>query len=52
MLLLHVAPNTAVMSLTYFGLQVGALLSGAIVTEVIFSLPGMGATGLNALLNS
>jgi peptide/nickel transport system permease protein len=51
LLLLHVAPNTAVMSLTYLGLQVGALLSGAIVTEVIFSLPGMGATGLNALLN-
>jgi len=46
----HVAPNTAVMSLTYFGLQVGTLLSGAIVTEVVFSLPGIGATGLNALL--
>lgn len=51
LLSLHVAPNTAVMSLTYFGLQLGGLLSGAIVTEVIFSLPGMGATGLNALLS-
>jgi peptide/nickel transport system permease protein len=28
-----------------------ALISGAIVTEVIFSLPGMGRLGLNAILN-
>jgi peptide/nickel transport system permease protein len=47
----HIAPSTALQSLTYFGLQVGTLVSGAIVTEVIFSLPGMGQTGLNALLD-
>lgn len=47
----HVAPNTAVMSLTFLGLQLGSLISGAIVTEVVFSLPGMGQAGLNALLN-
>ena len=45
---LHVAPDTAVMSLTYFGLQFGGLLGGAIVKEVMFGLPGLGATGLDA----
>ena len=37
--------------MTFLGLQLGALISGAIVTEVIFSLPGMGRLGLNAILN-
>jgi peptide/nickel transport system permease protein len=36
---------------TFLGLQLGALISGAIVTEVIFALPGMGRLGLNAILS-
>jgi peptide/nickel transport system permease protein len=32
-------------------LQVGGLLSGAIVTEVVFSLPGTGSLALNGILN-
>ena len=32
-------------------MQVGGLLSGAIVTEVVFSLPGTGSLALNGILN-
>jgi peptide/nickel transport system permease protein len=47
----HVAPNTYIPALTYLGLQLGVLISGAIITEVIFGLPGMGRLGLNAILS-
>jgi peptide/nickel transport system permease protein len=47
----HVAPNTFIPAITYLGLQVGLLISGAIITEVIFALPGMGRLGLNAILS-
>ncbi len=50
-LLRHVAPNSLIPVITYLGLQLGGLISGAIVTEVIFALPGMGGLGLNAILN-
>lgn len=47
----HVVPNALIPALTYLGLQLGVLISGAIVTEVIFSLPGMGSLGLHAILD-
>ncbi|MEQ9691533.1 MAG: ABC transporter permease, partial [Bauldia litoralis] len=47
----HVAPNTWINTMTFVGLQLGVLISGAIVIEVIFSLPGIGRLGLNAVLN-
>jgi len=47
----HVAPNALIPALTYLGLQLGLLISGAIVTEVIFALPGMGGLGLTAILD-
>jgi peptide/nickel transport system permease protein len=47
----HVRPNALIPSVTFLGLQLGALISGAIVTEVIFALPGMGRLGLNAILS-
>lgn len=47
----HVSPNAGIPMITYFGLQLGTLISGAIVTEVIFALPGMGRLGLNAILD-
>ncbi len=37
--------------MTYIGLQLGVLLSGAIVIEMIFALPGIGRLGLTAVLN-
>ena len=47
----HVAPNTLITTLTYIGLQLGVLISGAIVVEIVFSIPGLGRLGLNAVLN-
>jgi peptide/nickel transport system permease protein len=47
----HVAPNTLIVTLTYIGLQLGVLISGAIVIEVIFALPGIGRLGMSAVLN-
>ncbi|MCB1490140.1 MAG: ABC transporter permease [Bauldia sp.] len=47
----HVAPNTWINTMTFVGLQLGVLISGAIVIEMIFSLPGLGRLGLNAVLN-
>jgi peptide/nickel transport system permease protein len=34
---------------TQFGIDLGALLGGAVVTETVFSLPGLGKAGLDAL---
>lgn len=50
-LLRHVAPNTLLTTITYIGLQLGVLISGAIIVEVIFSIPGLGRLGMNAVLN-
>ena len=50
-LFVHAMPNVLIPALTYLGLQLGALVSGAIVTEVIFALPGMGSLGLSAILD-
>ena|SRR5579883_32245 len=47
----HVVPNALIPALTYLGLQLGVLISGAIVTEVIFALPGMGSLGLHSILD-
>ena len=38
----HVLPNAIVTSLTVVGLEFGVLLAGAVVTETIFSWPGLG----------
>jgi peptide/nickel transport system permease protein len=51
LLIRHVAPNTWINTMTYIGLQLGVLLSGAIVIEMIFALPGIGRLGLTAVLN-
>jgi peptide/nickel transport system permease protein len=38
----HVLPNAIVTSITVIGLEFGVLLAGAVVTETIFSWPGLG----------
>jgi peptide/nickel transport system permease protein len=35
--------------ITQFGLDVGVLIGGAIITETVFSLPGLGFTAVNAI---
>lgn len=50
-LLRHALPNALVPILTVVGLQFGALLAGAIVTETIFSWPGLGRLIVTAISN-
>jgi peptide/nickel transport system permease protein len=47
----HALKNALIPTVTFAGLQVGGLLGGAIVTEVVFSLPGTGSLALNGILN-
>ena len=39
----HALRNALVPVITIIGLQVGALLGGAVVVEYVFSIPGLGA---------
>ena len=48
-ILRHALRNAAIPILTVLGLQAGALLSGAIITETIFSWPGLGRLTLLAI---
>jgi peptide/nickel transport system permease protein len=47
----HALPNALTPILTVVGLQFGALLAGAIVTETIFSWPGLGRLVVSAIAN-
>ncbi len=47
----HALPNALIPILTVLGLQFGSLLAGAIVTETIFSWPGLGRLTLSAISN-
>jgi peptide/nickel transport system permease protein len=45
----HVLKNAALPTVTVLGLNVGYLLSGAVIVEQIFTLPGMGSYALQAI---
>lgn len=47
----HALRNALIPVLTVLGLQFGSLLAGAIVTETIFSWPGIGRLTLSAISN-
>ncbi len=47
----HALRNALIPTVTILGLQVGALLGGAIVTEFVFSFPGMARLATQAVLN-
>ena len=47
----HALPNAMIPLLTVLGLQFGTLLAGAIVTETIFSWPGLGRLTIAAISN-
>ncbi|KAF1069637.1 MAG: Dipeptide transport system permease protein DppB [Pseudomonas citronellolis] len=47
--LVHALRNALIPVLTVFGLQLGALLSGAVLTETIFSWPGIGKWLIDAI---
>ena len=47
----HALRNAMIPVITVLGLQFGALLAGAIVTETIFSWPGIGRLTIQAISN-
>ncbi len=47
----HVLRNAAIPILTVVGLQAGLLLSGAVLTESIYSLPGLGRLMVDSILS-
>ena len=47
----HILRNAAIPIVTVIGLQVGLLLSGAVLTETIYSLPGLGRLMVDSILS-
>nr|WP_210296812.1 ABC transporter permease [Rhizobium sp. BK399] len=47
----HALRNAAIPTLTVIGLQVGALLGGAVITEEVFAYPGIGRLAIQAISN-
>lgn len=45
----HALPNALIPVVTVVGLQIGGLLSGAIITEAVFSWPGVGSLLLDGI---
>ena len=46
----HALRNALIPTLTILGLQFGSMLSGAVVTETVFSRPGLGRLVVSAIL--
>jgi len=47
----HALSNALIPVVTVIGLQFGALLGGAVLTETVFNIPGMGRLTVSAILN-
>ena len=47
----HILRNALIPVVTVIGLQLGLLLSGAVLTETIFSLPGLGRLMVDSILS-
>jgi peptide/nickel transport system permease protein len=45
----HILPNSILPVITYAGLSLGQLVGGAVVTETVFSMPGIGRLLVNAI---
>jgi len=45
----HALPNAALPVVTVIGLQLGTLLGGAVITEIVFSWPGVGHLTIEAI---
>ena len=52
LILRHGLRNALIPVVTLVGLQAGYLLGGAVVTETIFSYPGIGRLSVGAILSS
>jgi ABC-type dipeptide/oligopeptide/nickel transport system permease component len=51
-ILRHALRNALIPIVTFIGLQIGFLLGGAVVTETIFSWPGIGRLAVGAILSN
>ena len=47
----HILPNAIKPLISVGGVELGILLGGTLITEVIFSLPGMGRLAINSILS-
>jgi ABC-type dipeptide/oligopeptide/nickel transport system permease component len=47
----HALRNAMIPIVTYLGMDIGYLLGGAVVTEIVFTWPGFGMLAVQALLN-
>jgi len=47
----HILRNALIPVVTVIGLQLGLLLSGAVLTETIFALPGLGRLMVDSILS-
>ena len=47
----HALPNALIPTVTVVGLQFGTLLAGAVITEIVFSWPGIGSLLVSSILN-
>ncbi|HSH29511.1 MAG TPA: ABC transporter permease, partial [Thiohalobacter sp.] len=45
----HALPNALLPVITVLGLQLGTLLAGAVITEVVFGWPGLGSLTIEAI---
>lgn len=45
----HALPNALLPVITILGLQLGGLLAGAVITETVFSWPGIGLLTIEAI---
>ena len=48
-MLRHSLPNAMLPVITVLGLQLGSLLAGAVITEVVFAWPGIGSLLVDAI---
>jgi peptide/nickel transport system permease protein len=46
----HVLPNSILPIITYMGISLGQLMGGAVVTETLFSIPGIGSLFVDSIL--
>jgi peptide/nickel transport system permease protein len=45
----HALKNALIPVVTFFGIQLAGLLTGAVVTEQVFSRPGLGRVAITAI---
>jgi peptide/nickel transport system permease protein len=49
-ILKHALKNALIPTVTFMALQIGFLIGGAIVVEILFAIPGLGTYGVNAII--